>query len=158
MVGDVNLFISDIEPDEEEGVSSSRTTTEKPLIQAEIDIMIAEKDQKRRGLGKAATCSMLLYGANQLNIHRFFCKINEDNIASIKLFEGLGFTQCDYAACFKQVELELVEVNRFKANYMIEALAVGLPNNFVSAAEQDYNAQLSSRSGRSSNATVTVTQ
>ena len=110
MVGDVNLFISDIEPDEEEeGVSNSQPTTEMPLIQAEIDIMIAEKDRKRRGLGKAATCSMLLFGANQLNVHRFFCKINEDNIASIKMFEGLGFTQCDYAACFKQVELELVE-------------------------------------------------
>lgn len=106
MVGDVNLFLSDIEPDEEDRVSSSET--ESPLIQAEIDIMIAEKDKKRRGFGKAATCSMLLYGLITLKVHRFFCKINEDNAASRKLFEGLGFTQCGYAACFKQVELELV--------------------------------------------------
>ncbi|CAJ1917055.1 unnamed protein product [Cylindrotheca closterium] len=114
MVGDVNLFLSHVEPEEdEEGTAGALTlpppTAEKPLIQAEIDIMIAENNYKRRGLGKAATCSMLLYGANKLNVHRFFCKINEDNLASIKLFEGLGFTQCDYAACFKQVELELVE-------------------------------------------------
>ncbi|KAL3937323.1 MAG: hypothetical protein SGBAC_007553 [Bacillariaceae sp.] len=111
MVGDVNLFLSDIEPDEdEEGTSSELPpTTEKPLIQAEIDIMIAEKTYQRRGFGKAATCSMLLYGANQLKVYRFFCKINEDNTASINLFERLGFTQCDYAACFKQIELELVE-------------------------------------------------
>lgn len=110
MVGDVNLFLSDIEPDEDEEGSSTphRSNKEKPLLQAEIDIMIAEKSYRRRGVGKAATCSMLLYGANKLNVHRFFCKINENNTASIKLFEGLGFSQCAYAACFKQVELELV--------------------------------------------------
>jgi hypothetical protein len=44
-----------------------------------------------------------------LGIHRFFCKINEDNKASINLFLSIGFVQCDYAACFKQVELELVK-------------------------------------------------
>ncbi len=41
---------------------------------------------------------------------------------------------------------------------MIEALAVGLPQNFVSAADQDYSNQLSARSGRSSNATATLEQ
>lgn len=44
----------------------------------------------------------------------------------------------------------------FKETYMIEALAVGLPNNFLCAADQDYSQQLSARSGRSSNATVTI--
>ena len=46
----------------------------------------------------------------------------------------------------------------FKESYMIEALAVGLPHCFVSAANQDYTAQLSARSGRSSNATATLEQ
>jgi RimJ/RimL family protein N-acetyltransferase len=108
MVGDVNLFLSDIEPDEDEH-DNTGNDDEKPLIQAEIDIMIAEMTYKRRGLGKSATCAMLLYGANELKVYRFFCKINEDNIASVKLFEGLGFVQCNYAACFKQVELELIK-------------------------------------------------
>lgn len=108
MVGDVNLFLSRIDPDEGEEGNRSHSYDTTP-IQAEIDIMIAERTYKRRGLGKSATCAMLLYGANELKVSRFFCKINEDNSASIKLFEGLGFVQCGYAECFNQVELELVK-------------------------------------------------
>jgi RimJ/RimL family protein N-acetyltransferase len=69
--------------------------------------MIAEKSFLGKGIGRAASCAMALYGLNELNITRFFCKINEDNVASINLFKSIGFQQCDYAACFKQVELEL---------------------------------------------------
>jgi len=86
-------------------------TSHKPQeerVQAEIDIMIAEKACQGQGLGRAAVCAMLLYGYHQLNVERFFCKINEGNIGSIKLFESVGFKQCDYAACFKQVEMELL--------------------------------------------------
>jgi len=46
----------------------------------------------------------------------------------------------------------------FNEMYLIEALAAALPNNFLSAKDQDYSANLSSRSGRSSNATITLTQ
>ena len=105
MVGDVNLFLSDIEEEDENEKSSSGTSR----IQAEVDIMIAEKDYRQKGLGRAATSAMLIYGADTLKVNRFFCKINEDNKASIKLFESLGFVQCDYAACFKQIEFELVK-------------------------------------------------
>ena len=108
MVGDVNLFLNEIDDDEEEEDENPKEKDGK-RIQAEIDIMIAESKCRKMGLGRAATCSMLLYGARTLKIERFFCKINEDNIASIKLFESLGFVQCDYAACFKQVELELLK-------------------------------------------------
>jgi RimJ/RimL family protein N-acetyltransferase len=113
MIGDVNMFLSDMDEEEEEeeleGNNDGTTGTKYPKpLQAEIDIMIAEQSYRNKGLGRAATCSMLLYGATMLGIHRFFCKINEDNKGSIKLFESLGFLQCDYAACFKQVELELI--------------------------------------------------
>ena len=43
----------------------------------------------------------------------------------------------------------------FKDSYLIEALAVGLPSNFLSSADQA-DIQLSARSGRSSNATATL--
>jgi RimJ/RimL family protein N-acetyltransferase len=113
MVGDVNLFLSDIDDDDDEDEEQvdrpQKEPQKKPQLQAEIDIMIAEKEYQKKGLGRAATSSMLLYGAAKLGVHRFFCKINEDNVASIRLFESLGFVQCDYAACFKQVELELVK-------------------------------------------------
>jgi RimJ/RimL family protein N-acetyltransferase len=116
MIGDVNLFLSEIEDDEEERSDhdgdASRTGAnndkkQKPELQAEIDIMIAEKDFQGKGMGRAATCMMLIYGAKSLDIKRFFCKINEDNESSLKLFKSIGFVQCAYAACFKQIELEL---------------------------------------------------
>jgi len=116
MVGDVNLFLSDIDEPEEDvnddgdnGIETANTATTTVKRQAEIDIMIAEAGYKRMGLGKSATCCMLLYGSNALNVHRFFCKINEDNLASLQMFRGLGFVQCNYAACFRQIELELIK-------------------------------------------------
>lgn len=107
MVGDVNLFLSEIDDEEDENGTEVAVSDKSHREQAEIDIMIAERDYKKQGLGRAATSSMLLFGANRLGIERFFCKINEDNTASINLFNSLGFVQCNYAECFKQVELEL---------------------------------------------------
>jgi len=54
---------------------------------------------------------MMLYGATHLSIRRFFCKINEDNQVSLGLFQSkrMDFQQCDYAACFRQIELERKE-------------------------------------------------
>ena len=69
--------------------------------------MIARMEYRSKGFGRAATSAMLLYGATTLGIGRFFCKINEDNIDSIRLFKALGFKQCNYAACFRQIEFEL---------------------------------------------------
>jgi RimJ/RimL family protein N-acetyltransferase len=104
MVGDVNLFLSHIEDESEAGLSSSEGLQG---TQGEIDIMIAERDFQKKGLGRAATCAMLLFGMKRLGVQRFFCKINDDNHASLTLFKSLGFLQCNYAECFKQFELEL---------------------------------------------------
>ena len=75
--------------------------------QAEIDIMIAEKSLRGTGIGQEASLLMMLYSVDHLPIRRFFCKINENNVASLQLFRKMGFVQCDYAECFRQVELEL---------------------------------------------------
>lgn len=120
MIGDVNLFLSDIDDSDESDTNENSEIREvdtevaaqgmgssEQLVQAEVDIMIARKVFQGKGLGRAATCAMLLYGATKLGICRFFCKINEDNTDSIRLFKAIGFEQCNYAACFKQVELEL---------------------------------------------------
>ena len=116
MIGDVNLFLSEIDDDDDDdnndndiqqSMPETPTRTPKIRLQAEIDIMIGNKEYHRKGYGYSATILMLLYGAKQLNIKRFFCKINEDNISSIRLFQRLGFIQCNYAECFKQIEFEL---------------------------------------------------
>lgn len=117
MIGDVNLFLSEIDDEEDEtdakensdvvDLNCEGNEASGPPMQAEIDIMIARKDYRGKGLGRESTCGVLLYGSKKLGIERFFCKINEDNIDSIRLFKSIGFVQCDYSACFKQVELEL---------------------------------------------------
>jgi hypothetical protein len=119
MVGDVNLFLS--EEEDEEVVDEVVTVVVNPderkqqqqqqepfrYQQAEIDIMIAEHGYRGKGLGCEACLLMMLYGATKLNLRRFFSKINEDNVPSRSLFEQkLGFVECNYAACFKQFELE----------------------------------------------------
>ena len=130
MVGDVNLFLSDEEKDyvsdsDENNIDgpakverSDNAST--PQRQAELDIMIANGDYRGKGLGKDAACLMMLYGASHLNIRRFFCKIQEDNVASLALFGKLGFEQCSYAECFREIELEL---KRESAHDMVETLS-----------------------------------
>jgi len=114
MVGDVNLFLSEEDDDNDEaevakdganmGTDDVQTT---PRVQAELDIMVAEESARGRGIGLEATCLMMLYGAQELGIRRFFCKINQDNESSLYLFRKLNFVQCDYVACFQQYEYEL---------------------------------------------------
>jgi len=106
MVGDVNLFLSEEEDDDDK--DDDKDKDDKKYPQAELDIMIAEKDRQRNGLGREASLLMMMFGASKLGIRRFFCKIKEDNVASRSLFgDKLGFVQCAYAECFREVELEL---------------------------------------------------
>lgn len=137
MVGDVNLFLSDEEDDEcvdhqAEPPQQSKNDgdDEKRQKQAELDIMIAEEAYQKQGLGREASCLMMLYGAKNLGIRRFFCKINEDNQASRALFQKLGFEQCDYAECFKQVELELKKESVDEMAATIEKLYGGSMTTF----------------------------
>lgn len=132
MIGDVNLFLSDEDVnDYETDVTPSVSNDDKKFRQAEIDIMIAEQEYQKRGMGSEATCLMLLYGAKTLGIRRFFCKINEDNESSIKMFKRLGFRQCDYAECFRQVELELKQDTSEKLAKAVEVLYGGSMSRFV---------------------------
>lgn len=115
MVGDVNLFLSEEEDDEEIDPFAPPPVADPsapPLPQqAEVDIMIAESGHQGKGIGKEATSLMMLYGATHFPSHdlrRYFCKINEDNVASRNLFsKKLGFVEKEYVAVFQQYELEL---------------------------------------------------
>ena len=150
MVGDVNLFLSEEDDGEDEELGdnnqllngsttrlgqdmsrhrTSTNNTKRPRhIQAELDIMVAEKSARSQGVGSEACCLMMLYGATHLSIRRFFCKINESNEASLCLFRHkLGFQQCDYAACFRQVELELKEQSSSRMMYKLSSLTTGVP-------------------------------
>ena len=101
MIGDVNLFLSEYNTTDDDGASSLR--------QAEVDVMIAEPAARRQGCAREACGAMLCYGATQLGVSRYYCKIHADNTASRTLFENkLHFRQCNYAECFQEYEYECV--------------------------------------------------
>jgi RimJ/RimL family protein N-acetyltransferase len=114
MVGDVNMFLSDEDEPEDyryernnAHAASCSDRIKESYRQAELDIMIAEKEHRKRGVGQEAVALMMLYGATHCHLRRIFCKINQDNAASLHLFQSkLGFRQCAYAECFREVELE----------------------------------------------------
>ena len=95
MVGDVNCFLNDRDGD-------------KTI--AEIEIMIAEKSAKRKGLASEALQLMMLYCRQHLGIIRFYAKIGEDNKASLALFKSpvMNYKQCNYVKAFQEYELELL--------------------------------------------------
>jgi Acetyltransferase (GNAT) domain len=142
MVGDVNLFFTELDDDaenidDENDAKSAQTTPDstnsprrdgallvatattgstKPRLQAEIDIMVAEHTSRGKGIGREAVVLMMQYARDQLRpgLRRFFCKINADNDASRTLFEKkLGFRQCNYAECFQQYEYEVRYLDEF---------------------------------------------
>ena len=128
MVGDVNLFLSEEEPDTDDenddvcvgnntssaasvSSSSQHAAESNPRqqihMQAELDIMIAEESARGKGMGSEASLIMLWYGAHRLKIRRFFAKIKKENDASKGLFEHrLGFREIAFAECFGEHEYE----------------------------------------------------
>ncbi|KAL0272053.1 UNVERIFIED_CONTAM: hypothetical protein PYX00_005173 [Menopon gallinae] len=88
MIGDTNIFLK-----YEDNV-------------AEIEIMIAEKDARGKGLGKEAVLMMLRYGIFQLKITTYRAIILQDNIRSIILFDKLGFQKVLENKVFNEIILE----------------------------------------------------
>ncbi|KXZ56741.1 hypothetical protein GPECTOR_1g668 [Gonium pectorale] len=72
MAGDVNLFFT---LDEDEGGRQA----------AEIEVMIAEKGSRRKGLAKEALRLLMAYASRELHVLRYVSKIHEVNDASRRL-------------------------------------------------------------------------
>jgi GNAT superfamily N-acetyltransferase len=102
MIGDVNMFLH-IADDSMPGQS---------VVDGELELMIVEKDERRKGHGKAALLAFLVYVISHQKdivdeflqsktwsiaataasgINDFIAKIGKDNIRSLSLFEDLGF-------------------------------------------------------------------
>ncbi|GMR44556.1 hypothetical protein PMAYCL1PPCAC_14751, partial [Pristionchus mayeri] len=98
MVGDVNLFIA-------EG-------------QAEVEIMIADKEQRKRGFGSEAVQMMLGYALEEYDAElEFTAKIGQDNESSIKLFtDNFGFALGSVSEVFREIsyKLHLEKHQRFR--------------------------------------------
>ena len=91
MVGDVNLFFNN-EDDKNE---------------AELEVMIAEPADRRKGYGKEAVKLMLQYGCNALGVRKYIVKIGDENKESIALFIQLGFQEQSHSLVFKETTFSL---------------------------------------------------
>ena len=91
MVGDVNIFLND--PD-------SKAT-------GEVEIMIAEPEARRKGLGREALLLMIDYARTTLDMTKFVAKISFSNSPSLALFQRLGFKETSRSEVFKEVTLEV---------------------------------------------------
>lgn len=113
LCGDVNLFI---QPDFDD----------LGLNIAELEIMIAEKDSRRKGIALEALKIMLIYAIEKLNIELFVVHILSHNIVSKVLFEEkLGFQVekfqdwSDEWILQKRVDQNLIESLKNELNYIV---------------------------------------
>jgi len=74
-VGDVNVFVH---------VEDARRT-------GELEVMIAERSARGKGLAFEAVCALMLYAARVLRLDSFVAKVGFDNTASLALFAKLAF-------------------------------------------------------------------
>uniref|UniRef100_A0A131Z492 Phosphoglucosamine acetyltransferase n=1 Tax=Rhipicephalus appendiculatus TaxID=34631 RepID=A0A131Z492_RHIAP len=94
MIGDVNLFFND---------------QDRPR-DAEIEVMIAESSQRRKGRGKEAIHLMMRYGVEELRVTAFSAKIKLSNEVSRRLFENIGFSLVSTSSVFEEATYR-TEVN-----------------------------------------------
>ncbi|KAI8926442.1 GNAT domain-containing protein [Entophlyctis helioformis] len=90
MIGDVNLFFNDHDD----------------AGSAEVELMIAEPDARRKGHGKKAALLMMEYGIKNLGVTKYTTKISLRNEPSIALFESLGFVKESVSEIFQEVTME----------------------------------------------------
>jgi RimJ/RimL family protein N-acetyltransferase len=90
MVGDVNLYFNDHDDP----------------FSVEIEIMIAEKSMRRKGLGRIAIVMMMSFAVQELNVSKFTAKISFHNLASIELFQRLGYVEVSRSNVFQEITLE----------------------------------------------------
>lgn len=102
MVGDVNLFLYNDE-DEEVDDGQEGEGRAKSVI-GELEIMIARRDQQRKGLAQETLRAFISYIQSSLDsilaeyagkgvalLKHLRVKIDQDNVQSLKLFERIGF-------------------------------------------------------------------
>eukprot|EP01096_Ripella_sp_DP13-Kostka_P014372 TRINITY_DN6468_c0_g1_i1.p2 TRINITY_DN6468_c0_g1~~TRINITY_DN6468_c0_g1_i1.p2 ORF type:complete len:192 (-),score=75.09 TRINITY_DN6468_c0_g1_i1:7-582(-) len=112
MVGDINIFYHD----------------EEDRTNAEIDVMIAEKDARGKGLGLESVIAMLRFAGEEMGIKSFEVKISFDNEASLHLFrDKLLFEEVSRSDVFEEITLRKVFdpswIASFNLPYSVQSLS-----------------------------------
>jgi len=58
---------------------------------AELGIFIGEKAYWDKGYGSDAVCTLLRFAFGEMNLHRVFLRVREDNARGIRAYEKCGF-------------------------------------------------------------------
>ncbi|KAL0943652.1 n-acetyltransferase 9 [Colletotrichum truncatum] len=120
MIGDINFFVYPHD-DEEEGEGA---------YVGEVDVMVAAKEHRGKGVGYAAVTSLLVYvhqnqdrilkeyiegegKGGKAELKGLMVKIKENNAASIALFKRVGFTQKGEVNYFGEIEMVLKDLDQF---------------------------------------------
>lgn len=88
---------------------------------AEIHIKLAKTSERRKGYGTDAVSALLRYAFNELRLNCVYCRVKEDNIASQKMFEKIGFFKegCLRARVYRQGRyFDFYEYSVLKSEYI----------------------------------------
>lgn len=138
MIGDINFFIYPYDDDEDE--EDQAAAANEGLYVGEVDVMVASKEHRGKGIGHAAVTTLLTYvhrnkaqileeyvrGEEEgketttkkkaAQLKGLMVKIKEGNAASIALFRRLGFVQKGEVNYFGEIQMVLGDLDEFLAS------------------------------------------
>ena len=104
LCGDINAFFSDYFEDDWTEATVCESTPKASGLVAEINLMIADQQSRRKGIAREAITIFSNYiTENVRNIRMFVAKIQMHNAGSIKLFESLGYSELKRVECFNEI-------------------------------------------------------
>lgn len=102
LCGDINAFFSDFF--QEDWTHEDMDQSEPDGLVAEINLMIAEKQSRRKGIAREALKIFSSFIVDRIpNVKLFVAKIQLNNQASVLLFKSLGFLEFKRVECFNEV-------------------------------------------------------
>ncbi|KAK1453593.1 N-acetyltransferase [Colletotrichum melonis] len=138
MIGDINFFIYPYDDDDNEDAEGQAAAANEGLYVGEVDVMVASKEHRGRGIGHAAVTTLLTYvhrnkaqileeyvhggeggkGTTKkaAQLKGLMVKIKEGNAASIALFRRLGFVQKGEVNYFGEIQMVLGDMDEFVAS------------------------------------------
>ena len=102
LCGDINCFLSDYFAEDWTDITDSAPKSDGKV--AEINLMIAEKTSRRKGIAEEALRIFSDYlTCNVKNVNALIAKIQIDNMPSINLFRKAGYIEFKRVECFNEV-------------------------------------------------------
>ncbi|CAE7744567.1 Nat9, partial [Symbiodinium pilosum] len=99
MVGDVNVFFTQVGLVDEEGLDR--------YAAGEIEVMIADSSSRRKGLAAEALTMIQGYCVEHLGTKYFVAKIKDHNAPSVALFERMGYRFMKHVEVFHELVYQL---------------------------------------------------